>query len=258
MQLQLDNKVALVIGSSKGLGFAIAERLACEGARVVLAGRNEADLQAARDKICAVTGNAQSASAGVLDVSDVNSIAAFFDQHIGAGPLDILVTNSAGPKAGNIEATTLTDLDQAYQLLVAPVFELVKNALPLLKKSRNASVLAITSMSVKQPIDGLLLSNMLRPSVAALMKSLSHTLGPLGIRCNTILPGWIDTDRSKALLSSGHAQFDRALVEQQIPLRRIGTPEEFANAATFLVSPAASYVNGVMLAVDGGLITALS
>lgn len=257
MNLGLENLVALVTGSSKGLGFATAKQLAKEGAKVIICSSNEDNVKHAIEHIQQGIENPNNVTGSVLDLSDTNTIQAFIDQHASVhNGLDIVITNTAGPRGGEFHDFELADVTKACQQLLAPTFELIKCASKYLENSNHASILSITSMSVKQPLPGLMLSNVLRPAVAALSKNLSQTLGPLGIRANTILPGWISTNRSKNLLSS--ASFDRSAIEQTIPLRRIGTPEEFANAATFLVSPAASYINGIMLPIDGGLISSLS
>ena len=259
MNLHLKDKVALIAGSSKGLGFATAKQLAKEGAKVIISSSNESNVMAAVKEIQQVADKPDYVSGIVLDLSNTESIQGLIDElaarHNG---LDILITNTAGPTAGMLDDVTLDDVTGAYQKLVAPTFELIKSAKPYLEKSNHAAILSVASMSAKQPLPNLLLSNMLRPAITAMNKHLSRELGPLGIRVNSILPGWISTNRSKELLDSKNNNFSLDSIEQDIPLRRIGTPEEFANAAAFLVSPAASYISGVMLAVDGGLIVGLS
>lgn len=259
MNLGLKNKVALITGSSKGLGFATAKQLAKEGAKVIISSSNEDNVKHTIAAIQQEIDNPDNVTGSVLNLSDINSIKNFVDQHAAQqGGLDIIITNTAGPKAGKFIDFSLADVTEAYQKLMAPTYELIKCAYPHLQKSESASILSIASLSVKQPIPGLFLSNILRPAITALNKNLSQELGPEGIRVNSILPGWISTDRSKQILASDKTAFEQTAIEQGIPLRRIGTPEEFGNAATFLVSPAASYINGVMLAVDGGSISGLS
>lgn len=259
MNIGLKNKIVLITGSSKGLGFATAKQLAKEGAKVIISSSNEANVKDAVINIQKDIENPNNVTGAALDLSNTKDIKAFVEQQASLyNGIDILITNTAGPKSGELDSIELSDVTKAYNQLVAPVFELIKNANKYLKNSDNASILNIASISVKQPIPGLLLSNILRPMVAALSKDLSQELGPLGIRVNSILPGWISTDRSKTLLNSKNKPFKQSDIEKNIPLRRIGTPEEFANAASFLVSPAASYINGIMLPVDGGLISSLS
>ena len=244
MNLELSQKTALVTASSQGLGFAIAKEFAKEGANVIIASRSQEQIEQAIHAIQQVAPNPESVIGAAIDLSKTESIDAFVKKYATHfGGLDILITNTAGPKGSHLENTTLEDVNTAYQQLVAPVFQLIKSAQPFLVKSDVANILSISSMSAKQPLPGLLLSNLFRPAVTALTKTLSQELGPKGIRVNSILPGWISTNRSKQLLTAGNSPFQLDAVEQSIPMKRIGTPEEFAKAATFMVSPAASYIS---------------
>ncbi len=177
----------------------------------------------------------------------------------GLGGLDILITNTGGPPSGKFESFT----DDAWQKAVEHSFlshaRLIRAALPYLRQSATPSILAVTSYSVKQPIPGLVLSNSVRAATIGLIKTLAIELGGEGIRFNAILPGWTETENVKHLLQSraeaNNTSFEEEMRKQtsEIPLGRMARPQEFANAAVFLVSPAASYVDGVMLTVDGGL-----
>jgi 3-oxoacyl-[acyl-carrier protein] reductase len=175
------------------------------------------------------------------------------------GGLDILVTNAGGPPAGAIEDFNEDDWAAAIDLSFLSHVRLIRAALPHLRESESASVLTITSYSVKQPIPNLLLSNSIRAATIGLTKTLALELGGEGIRFNSILPAWTETERVYELMSH-RAESSGLTVEEEIkkqakisPMGRMGTPEEFANAAVFLVSPAASYITGVMLTVDGGM-----
>jgi 3-oxoacyl-[acyl-carrier protein] reductase len=175
------------------------------------------------------------------------------------GGLDILITNAGGPPSGTFDSFDETAWQKAIDLSFMSHVRLIKAALPFLKKSSAASVLTVTSYSVKQPIPNLVLSNSIRAATVGLTKSLALELGSAGIRFNSILPAWTDTERIIELMTA-RAKLNKTTVEQEIasqskdsPLGRMGKPEEFANAAVFLVSPAASYITGLMLTVDGGM-----
>jgi 3-oxoacyl-[acyl-carrier protein] reductase len=175
------------------------------------------------------------------------------------GGLDILVTNAGGPPAGAFESFDEAAWQKAVELSFMSHVRLIRAALPYLRQSSAASVLTVTSYSVKQPIPNLVLSNSIRAATVGLTKSLALELGREGIRFNSILPGWTETERVTELMSF-RAKQNKTTVEEEIarqskdsPLGRMGRPEEFANAAVFLVSPAASYITGVMLTVDGGM-----
>ena len=259
MDLKLKGLRAFVAGSSKGLGYATALALAREGCRPVINGRDQARVSAAAAKISADTGIKALALVGDLTDPDVpfrlvNEAARLL------GGLDILITNAGGPPSGAFETMEEADWQKAVDLSLMSHVRLIKAALPYLRKSKVASVLTVTSYSVKQPIPNLVLSNSIRAATVGLTKSLALELGQDGIRFNSILPAWTDTERVIELMSF-RAKQNRTSVKKEIalqskdsPLGRMGTPEEFANAAVFLVSPVASYITGAMLAVDGGMV----
>lgn len=258
MNLNLANKVAFVAASSEGLGFAVALQLAHEQAKIVLTGRSQEKLQIAKEKILAKVPKAEILihAFDLLHEEQIkNAITAAIDHFNG---IDILITNAAGPKAAHFEELTISQWNNAYQITLMSAVNLIYAALPHLKKSKAASILTITSTSGKQPIPGLFLSNVFRPAVLGLTKSLSIELAKYNIRVNSILPGWTATERSKELLEfyakSNDSSFEQEMdrITSDIPLKRIAQPEEFAKAAVFLVSDAASYISGVMLQVDGG------
>jgi len=256
--LQLKGKRALVTGSSRGLGYATALTLAKEGCRLAVNSRDEAKISAAAQKIAVETGAKVIGLAG--DVTDPEAPERIIGEAVQAlGGLDILVTNAGGPPAGTFESFDDAAWQKAIDLSLMSHVHLIKAALPHLRQSKAASVLTVTSYSVKQPIQNLVLSNSIRAATVGLTKSLALELGRDGIRFNSILPAWTETERVAELMTF-RAKQNGTTVEYEIdkqskdsPLGRMGTPEEFANAAVFLVSPAASYITGVMLTVDGGM-----
>lgn len=259
MDLGLRGKTALVVASSAGLGFATADVLAAEGANVVISGRDAARLAAAEQALRAKHGAARVAALqmDVLNSADNQRLIDFTVEQFGG--LDILVTNAGGPPGGTFDSTDMDAWRRGIDLTLMSVVELVRAALPHLRQSEAASVLTVTSVSVKEPIAGLLLSNVVRPAVVGLTKALSQELGPEGIRANSILPGWTATERvtyifeNRAATKGTSVEQERRAITDAIPLRRMATPDEFGRVAAFLVSPAASYINGAMLQVDGGL-----
>lgn len=258
MDLRLKDKRALVTGSSRGLGYATALALAMEGCKVAVNGRDEVKIKSVAEKLSKEMGTRVIGLHGDVGLGDVpgkliqKTVDAF-------GGLDILVTNAGGPPPGSIDSLDEAAWQKGIDLCLMAHVRLIKAALPHLRKSDSASILTITSYSVKQPIANLLLSNSIRSATIGLTKSLALELGREGIRVNSILPGWTETERVTELMTS-RATANKTSVDEetrkqseQSPLGRLGQPEEFANAAAFLVSPAASFITGVMLNVDGGM-----
>jgi len=256
MDLGLKGKVALLTGASRGLGFAAAEALAKEGVDIAINSRDEKTLSKARDKL-AKYGTRVVSLPG--DVTDPNQAKMLVGGTIATlGKLDLLFTNAGGPPPGTFESFTDADWQHAIDLSFMSHVRLIRATLPFLRKSESPSVLTVTSISVKQPIPNLVLSNSIRAATIGLTKTLALELGEEGIRFNSILPSWTDTERVKSLLSDraerrGTSLKDEIRVQnEQSPLGRMAKPEEFGKAAAFLLSPAASYITGVMLSVDGG------
>lgn len=258
MDLKLAGKRALVAGASRGLGYATAKGLAQEGVRVAINSRDLDAITAAGQKLAGETGAQVLPLAG--DVSDPSVPEKVVSEAANTlGGLDLLVTNSGGPPAGLFESFDDETWQKAIDLALLSHVRLIRAALPHLRQSPAASVLTITSYSVKQPIPNLVLSNSVRAATVGLTKTLALELGNDGIRFNSILPAWTETERVVELMEH-RAKVNETTLEQEMtrqaadsPLGRMGKPEEMANAAVFLLSPAASYITGVMLTVDGGM-----
>ncbi len=256
MDLGLSGKTALLTGASRGLGLAAAETLAQEGARIAINSRSPAHLDAARERLGPL-------GAEVLtlpgDVTDPDTPAHLVEETVSTfGGLDLLFTNAGGPPPGPFETFDDRQWQEAVELSFLSHVRLIRTALPHLRRSETPAVLTVTSVSVKQPIPNLVLSNSVRAATVGLTKTLALELGSDGIRFNSILPSWTHTDRVEQLLKDRAEKKATSLAEEieaqndRSPLGRMADPQEFANAAVFLLSPAASYITGVMLTVDGG------
>ena len=259
MDLGLEGKTALVTASSKGMGRACALGFAAEGARVVMCARTERDLAAAADDVRARTGAEVLAMAA--DVTRADQVKTLVTRACDAfGTVDVLVANAGGPPRGVFDDLADEQWYGAFEVSLLSVVRLIREVLPGMRQRRWGRIITIQSSSVKQPIAGLDLSNAVRPGTAGLMKTLAGDLGRDNILVNTVCPGRILTDR---LLSGAHQAglSPEAYAVQagaDVPLGRVGTPEEFANVVVFLASERASYVTGVSLLVDGGLVRGLA
>lgn len=256
MDLGLEGKIALVTGASRGLGYAAARALALEGVRLAINSRDMDQLSRAGDELAQLGGDVVSLPGDLTDPQQPGML-------VGAtmaiyGGIDLLFTNSGGPPPGAFEEIEEETWQHAIDLSFMSHVRLIREALPWLRKSDTPSVLTVTSISIKQPIPNLVLSNSIRAATAGLTKTLALELGHEGIRFNSILPSWTHTERVEQLLADRAQrkgttpQEEIELQNAQSPLGRMGTPEEFGKAAAFLLSPAASYITGVMLSVDGG------
>ena len=260
MDLGLKGKIVFASASTDGLGYGIAEKALTDGAFVFVGGRSKERLDAALDRLAKVaTVSGGRAAGAVLDMASADSIAAWVAAGKAAfGEPDALLVNAGGPPPGDFEALANDEPWQAaFNLTLMSAVRLIRSALPSLK-AKKGSILTITSSSVKEPWPGLILSGVMRSGVASLVKSLSIELAPYGIRVNNIAPGNIMTGRLERLIASeakgAGISPDQRLSQRQanIPLGRIGEVEEFGRAGAFLLSPAASYLSGQTLLVDGG------
>jgi len=258
MDYRLNGLRALVSGSSRGLGFATARLLAQEGALVTINGRNEARLEQAATEIEKTSGRKPCLVVGDIAHKGVpERVVQEAVQKMGG--LDLLATNAGGPPSGRFEDFDDEKWQTAFELCFMGHVRLIRAAIPHLRQSQNPSVLTFTSYSAKQPIPNLVLSNSLRAGVLGLTKSLALEYGAQGIRFNSILPAWTETERVVELMTS-RAQMNGTTLAEEIqkqshesPFGRMGSVEEFAQAAVFLLSPISSYITGVMLTVDGGM-----
>ena len=259
MDLGIEGKTALVVAASKGMGKASALGLAAVGARVVMCARGEAALKDAAAEVKQKTGaEVLALPADASRAQDISRVVAEANRAFGG--VDILVANVGGPPPGPFEAMSDEQWKAAFEQVHLSTVRFIRETLPHMKRSRWGRILAIQSSSVKQPVDGLVLSNGIRPGIAGLFKTLAGDLAKDNITVNLVLPGRIMTDRflehqtDRAKRSGITLEKQMELSSADIPMGRIGTPEEFAAMVVFLASARASYVTGVAVQVDGGLI----
>ncbi|XEC97805.1 SDR family oxidoreductase [Paenibacillus tarimensis] len=262
MQEGLEGKVAIVCASSRGLGFATAKRLAQGGALVTMMSRSAEAIEAAAREVEAATGHLPLAL--TADVSDPEAVKRVVEETVRQrGGLDILVHNAGGPPAGTFEQFTDAHWQEAHERNFLSVVRLIREGLPHLKSRGGGSIVNIVSISVKQPLSGLILSNSYRAAVIGLAKSLADEYAPFGIRINNVAPGRIATERIKELdlhvaeLRNSTQEDIEQDNRRAIPLGRYGKPEEFAEAVAFLASDRASYITGATLQVDGGMVRSI-
>ena len=260
MDLGLKGKVALITAASKGLGKATAMTFAREGAHVVINARSD-ELEIAADEIRAVTGSQVLAVNG--DITQQADIDVLVETAINKfGKVDILFINAGGPPPGSFLTLTPEDWEAACNLTLMSAVRLCYTVVPLMIDRGEGSIVTTQSVSVKQPIDNLILSNSLRMAVIGMMKSLANELGPHGIRVNSINPGYTLTGRVEQLITDRSNRSGLSIEEESskvtasIPLGRMATVEEFGKAVVWLASPAASYVHGHALVFDGGMVKA--
>jgi 3-oxoacyl-[acyl-carrier protein] reductase len=246
LNLGIEGKVALVMGASKGLGRASAAALAREGARVAMSSRDEEQIGEAA---AAVAGEAVGFAA---DTDDVDKLPQLVERVQAAlGPVDILVTNTGGPPLGDSLSFDREQWEAAYRSLVLAPMTLIQAVVPGMRERGWGRIVNITSISTKEPIPGLMLSNSHRAAAVGAFKTLSRELAPDGILVNSAAPGSIATDRIASMTGQSLEEL-RTAEHPEIPVGRLGRPEEFGEVVAFLCSECASYVNGVNLMVDGG------
>lgn len=259
MDLGLTGKVAMVAGASRGLGYAVAEALVREGAHASIASRDEGRVGAAGRRLDAAgPGEVLATATNVATPADIEHW--FQATTARFGGVDLLFVNAGGPPAGPAMAFDDEQWQGAVDLLLLSAVRMIRLAVPSMDARGGGSILITTSSAVREPVPTLGLSNVVRSSVQALVKTLSNELAPKHIRVNGIVPGRIDTDRVREL-DEGRAKAagvsvddTRRAMEQTIPLKRYGSPEEFGRTAAFLLSEASSYTTGTSLLVDGGLV----
>jgi 3-oxoacyl-[acyl-carrier protein] reductase len=263
MDLGLDNKVALILAASKGMGLACAKGFYAEGAQVIICSRSEENLKKAVKEIEKI--NPPSKNPTILPIiadlmyeDQIKNLVEETTQRF--GHIDIVVHNAGGPPSGQIESITKKDWVNSIDLNLLSFIRLTKLVLPIMEKQNYGKIIAITSVSVKQPLDTLVLSNTTRLGVVGYAKTIANVYAKKGILVNVVCPGPTLTDRLKDLISKTaqdtgktFRDVERTWVDQ-IPLGRLGKPEELANLVVFLASDKASYITGTVIQVDGGFV----
>ena len=262
MDLGLKSKVAVVAAASKGLGRAVAHELAAEGATVVMCARGQDALDAARDEIVRATrADVRAVAADVATMEGIERVAKLaLDAH---GRVDILVNNAGGPPSGPFEKHPWSEWEKAVQLTLRSAVELTRHVLPGMRERKWGRVVNITSIAVKQPVDGLMLSNSVRAAVTGWARTLANEVAVDGVTVNNVLPGYTKTDRVTQLNAARAASEGvdtneiQRRIDAQIPMRRMGDAREFAAMVAFLASERASYITAQSIPVDGGWIRSL-
>lgn len=262
MDLGLKGRAALVCGSSAGLGRAIAEALAAEGADVVLNSRSAEKLAVVRDEIRSATGaRVEAVAADLSDAAGIEGVVATARQAFGR--LDILVTNTGGPPSAPFEDHPAERWTQYVNQLLFSVVNLTRAVLPGMKEQGWGRIVNVTSITVKQPVGGLVLSNTIRAGVTGFAKTISNEVAPFGVTVNNVLPGFTRTERLVELAEVVARRLDTDVAgayaswEKEVPMGRLGEPAELGALTAFLCSEKAAYITGQSIAVDGGWIKGL-
>ena len=258
MKIDLSGKYALVGGSSKGIGKAIAERLAASGASITLMARSEALLKSIVAQLD--TSHGQQHQYLVVDFSNFSAFASQMDTYFESNKVDILVNNTQGPAAGGAIEKSIKDYQTAFDLLFKCAVHTTTLALKHMQSQQWGRIVNVASVSVKEPLNYLALSNSLRAALVTWAKSLSMDIAADNITINNTLTGYFDTERiaqlnaQKAKKMNVSPEKVREAMEAQVPMQRIGQPEEYANLVCFLASQKASYITGTNIPIDGGLL----
>ena len=256
MKIDLTGKKALVGGSSKGIGLGIATELANSGASVCLMARNESRLKQIVDQLP----NSSNHSYLVVDFSKFEDYKIKIEKYVKNNHVDILINNTQGPPAGNSLSKNIDSYQEAFDLLFKSVVHTSSLVIPGMQKNKWGRIINVTSVSVKEPLNYLVLSNSIRSAVVAWAKSLSVDLGPDGITVNSILTGYFDTERIKELNKEKSKSLnisETEVIEKMkslVPASRLGRPEEYGYLISFLSSDNAAYINGASIPIDGGLL----
>ena len=261
MKINLNGYQAVVGGSSRGLGLAVANQLAASGAQITLMARNESKLQAIRQKL--PTPNGQQHDYLVVDYADFPGFERKVTDFFESKSVDILINNTNGPAPGTVLQKGIDEYQQAFDLLFKSYHLLTHLLLPRMHANGYGRIINLSSTSVKEPIPNLALSNTIRTAVISWAKSLSREVAPFGITVNNLLTGSFDTERITEILKAQSDQTGASLEKlmeekrSKIPAGRFGKPEEFGYLVAFLASPMAGYINGASIPIDGGYLTAL-
>ena len=262
MDLGLKDRVAIVTGGSMGLGKAVARELSREKARVVIAARNEQRLQRAAEEIRRETGC--QVLAVRADMTREDDIRAIVEQTVERwGSVDVALANAGGPPGTRYDGTSIEQVERALELNLMSTIRLAQEVTPYMQKKRWGRFIALTSVSVKQPLPGLILSNTARAAVVGWVKTMSAELAPFGITCNVVAPGYMRTGRVEELAAERAENEERPMEEileemgRRIPMGRMGNPEELAALVAFLASERAGYITGTTIQVDGGYVQGL-
>lgn len=258
MKINLLGKNALVGGSSKGIGEAIARQLAASGANVTLMARNKGRMKAIADEL--ITDQGQKHDYLVVDFSNFDDFKSTISDFFELNTVDILVNNTQGPNAGSALEKKVEDYQSAFDLLFKSVVFTTQLALKNMQKNNWGRIINVASISVKEPLNYLVLSNSIRAAVVTWGKSLAFDVAENGITVNNVLTGYFDTDRIAQLNTKKAEKLGipvsevRAAMEDQVPVKRIGDPKEYGFLVTFLVSEQAAYITGTNIPIDGGLL----
>jgi len=262
VNLAFDGKIVMVAAASSGLGFGVADILAAEGANLAISSRNQEKLDSAKARL--IEKWPVKVLTSVCNVANGDSIQQWVSATIAQfNRIDGLVINAGGPPPGTVDTLSEAQWEGAYNLTLMSAVRLIREVLPHMRKQQSGSIVTITSSSVKEPIESLLLSNVFRSGVAGLVKSVAREVAHEGIRINNLIPGRFDTDRVREIDTATAARRGvsetsvRQTQESIIPLGRYGTPHEFGKAAAFLLSDAANYITGANLVIDGGKLASM-